>query len=512
MSEGTPLLAAASSESLETTTPSYLTLPDDLENVVRDESPVDAPPGTVEWKAVRIEGVTLFKLAWPVVGTYVVGFMNNIAPLLTLGHLSTKYLAAISLTTMTANITAYSIGSGLSTALDTLCSQAFTGSADRHALGRHLQRSIVTVFLLAIPIFTLWSFCEPILLALGQDPEVARLSGFFIKYLMPGLIPQLLYNSILRYLQAQGIMKASFYIMLLSVPVNIAMQYLFVHGALSIGPQGAPLATSLTYILDFICMVLYASYVRGYECWGGWEWREALDVKKIYIYLSLGLPGIIMVCSEWWAFELVALAAGVLGDTYLAAQTIILNTCALTYMFPMGMGIATSTRVGNCLGANLPFRARNAAIAGYSLGFVLASVNFATLLTIRNVWGYVYTADETVVQLVAEVLPIAALFQLNDGLGALGNGVFRGCGRQKLGGMLNLTAYYVLGLPLGALFTFHFKMGLEGIWLGLTTGIFIVSFSQLYINLMQTNWPEMAKKALQLVRTHSEPRDLVSDE
>jgi MATE family multidrug resistance protein len=486
-------------------------MPQDLESrpllVEEEQEEIEEPQ--VEWAAIRKECDTLFSMAWPVIGTYVISYVNNVAPLLTLGHLSTKYLAAISLATMTANITGFSIGFGLNSALDTLCSQAFTGSDDPKALGKHLQRGIVISFLLAIPVLILWAFCEPILLLLHQDPEVARLSGIFIRWLMPGLIPQLLYNCILRYLQGQRIMKASFYISLVCVPINVALQYLLVHGALAIGPEGAPIATSITYFLNFIMIGFYAAYFEGYETWGGWSMNEAFDMRQLYIFLSLGIPGVMMTCSEWWAFEVVALLAGILGDQYLAAQTIILNTCGLTYMVPMGLAIATSTRVGNSLGANLPYTTRNVAISGYIIGFVLASFNCIALLLVRNVWGYVYSNDETVVKMVADVLPMAAFFQLNDGLGALGGGILRGCGRQNLGAYLNLSAYYIFGLPIGAFFTFYLSWGLSGIWAGLSIGILICSFSQLYIILWTTNWPEMASKALALVRTHSSSSGLV---
>lgn len=95
-------------------------------------------------------------------------------------------------------------------------------------------------------------------------------------------------------------------------------------------------------------------------------------------------------------------------------------------MIPMSLGIATSTRIGNSLGANLPFTSRNVAVSGYVLGFLFAGFNCVVLLSIKDVWGRVYSSDETVVKLVSQVIPLAALFQLNDGLGAVGSGVLRG--------------------------------------------------------------------------------------
>ena len=285
----------------------------------------------IDYRAVASESKKLIKLAIPVMGTYILSFINVMLPLLTLGHLGTKYLAAISLTTMTANITGFSVGQGFATALDTLCSQAYTGSQDRHALGKHLQRSVVVMLFLCMPITLIWIFTEPILLGLGQDPEISRLSGIFILYLLPGLFPYLVFQCVQKYLQAQGIMRASFYITLIVTPINIALQFFFVQST-SLKAVGAPLATSITNILLSVGLVLYTIYVDGYQCWDKIDFKEALDWQRIKIFLQFGGPGVIMLCSEWWAFEIVALLAGLIGDEYLAAQSIMLNTASLCFM------------------------------------------------------------------------------------------------------------------------------------------------------------------------------------
>lgn len=451
------------------------------------------------------ETLILLKLSVPVIGSYFLSYFNNMIPILTMGHLGTQYLAAISLTTMTANISGFSIGYGLATALDTLCSQAFTASTDKSALGKHLQRSFLVITLASLPILLLWAFTEKILLFLGQDPEISRLSAHFMLYMMPGLLPQLYYSCILRYLQAQSIMAASLIITLISVPINVLLQILLVYGINgvgAIGPQGACLATSITYFINFVMISVYAAYFEGYECWGGWSLREMFDFQQIVIFLNLGIPGVLMMCSEWWAFEVVALVAGLLGDEYLAAQTIMLNTGGLTYMVPMSLGIATSTRIGNALGSNLAQTSRAIANSAFLLGLGFSTINCLALLSVKDVWGRVYSSDQAVVELVSSVIPLAAFFQLADGLGAVASGILRGSGRQKVGAWLNLTGYYLFGLPLGLLFTFTFHMGLNGIWLGLTLGMIYCVCVEYYL-IQTTDWQEMCRAALALVRTHS---------
>jgi MATE family multidrug resistance protein len=130
------------------------------------------------------------------------------------------------------------------------------------------------------------------------------------------------------------------------LPINVALQWLLVWSDYSIGVKGAPIATSISNILITVALCFYIANSKSGSHWGGWDASEAFNFDKIKIFLSLGIPGVIMTCAEWWAFEIVALAAGVLGEDYLAVQSVIINTTALTYMFPLGLSVATTIRVG----------------------------------------------------------------------------------------------------------------------------------------------------------------------
>lgn len=176
-------------------------------------------------------------------------------------------------------------------------------------------------------------------------------------------------------------------------------------------------------------------------------------------------------------------------------------------MNAIGAAIATSTRIGNCLGANESRNARNAAFSAMCLALILGGINCSLLMTVRNVWGYIFTSDVETVLIVSSVLPLVAAFQFVDCLGAVSGGILRGCGRQKLGAVLNFSAYYILGLPLSVTFTFKFGMGLVGLWLGLIVGQVIVATVALGI-ITNTNWVEQAKNAKELMDSQA---DLFAD-
>jgi MATE family multidrug resistance protein len=389
----------------------------------------------------------------------------------------------------------------MASALDTLCSQSFTGSEDQTSLGKHLQRGLVVSFLVCVPISCLWFFAEPVFLLFGQQKEISNLAGTFARWMIPGLYPLFVNECLRRYLQAQGIMKPSMYITFFAAILSVFLQWLLVWSDINVGFVGAPLSCSIVNIFIPVATIGYIYFFEGKDQWGGWEWKEAFDGPKIWEMIKLGVPGVIMIASEWLAFEAVALAAGILGDDVLAAQTIVLNTCTLLYMVPMGLSVATTTRIGNVLGANLPKLAKKVAYTALIFSVLTATLNSSFILIARRHWGYLFTSDERVVELVANILPLAALYQISDNTGAMGGAAIRGCGLQRWGAYINLSCYYLVGIPLGLLLTFHYDLGLFGLWVGISLGLFLVSTIQLII-LFRLNWEKEAIKAIKRVNSN----------
>ncbi|KAJ3259967.1 hypothetical protein HK103_001477 [Boothiomyces macroporosus] len=373
-----------------------------------------------EWqfnlKTFGVEAKSIFNLAWPVTFTNLLNFSITSASVFSLGHVGTEYLAACSLALMLCNVSGMGVAQGLASALDTLCTQAYTGSSDKHALGKHLQRGLVVCFLACIPIACLWTFSEQLMLLLGQDPQVSAISGMFTRWMLIGLYPLFVNECLRRYLQAQ----------------------------VAIGPHGAPLATSLVNIFIPLVTILYIQFIEGKECWGGFDFKEAFDGRQLWEFTKLGVPGVAMICSEWLAFEACAIAAGLLGNAPLAAQSAVLNTCALLYMIPLGLAVATTTRIGNCLGSSLPNGAKRVAWSALICSLISASVNATFLLSVRSFWGTLFSSDEQVIGLVKDIFPLAALYQIAESTGVTAGAGIRGCGLQRYGAMFNLTGYSII--------------------------------------------------------------------
>lgn len=264
-------------------------------------------------------------------------------------------------------------------------------------------------------------------------------------------------------------MRPGTYVLLITSPLNAALNYLFCY-TFDIGLLGAPIATGISYWVSFGLLLLYARFIAGSECWGGWS-RSAFHNMGIFAHLAF--MGIIHVGSEWWAFEVVALAAGRLGTISLAAQSVIMTADQVLNTIPFGLGVAASVRVGGLLGAKDSRGAARAAHTAATLSVLLGLVVLVVLMATRNHFAKIFNDDEQVVRLTAEVLPYVALFQIADGLNGSCGGSLRGMGRQHVGAAVNLISYYCGALPFGIWLAFH-GWGLTGLWVGQCVALYLV--------------------------------------
>ncbi|KAI0110884.1 MATE efflux family protein [Nemania sp. FL0031] len=434
----------------------------------------------------------LARAAIPVILAYTLQNSLQTASVLIVGRLSPEALATAAFSYMFAMATAWLVALGGTTALDTLASSSFTGSQDRHDLGILLQRGLFVLTIIYAIIATIWAFSEPLFRALGQEEFICVQSSRFLQILIPGGLGYVWFEAMKKYLQAQEIYKPGTYVLLITSPLNMLLNWLFVH-KFGIGLYGAPMATGISYWVSFLLLVAYAAFVRGHECWGGLNPKRA--ISHLWPFTRLTLLGIVHVGTEWWAFEIVALAAGRLGTIPLAAQSVIMTADQIINTIPFGLGVATSSRIGNLLGAQRPRDAARAAHCAAVLSVLNGTIILAILMGTKDVFGTLFSDDQRVVRLVGQVMPYVALFQIADGLNGSCGGVLRGMGRQWVGALVNLVSYYGGALPMGIYLAFH-GWGLGGLWFGNCLALYIVGALQ-WVIVGLSKWDKEAKRAIE---------------
>ncbi|KAJ3730928.1 mate-domain-containing protein [Lentinula guzmanii] len=463
------------------------------------------------FKLIWTESLIVMKYAVPIFGINILEYSLVVVSVLSIGHISTTALAAITIGEMSVNVTGLSIIMGFASALDTVLPSAWT--SDRPELvGLWTQRMMLIVTLTLLPIITLWLNAEAVLLKLNQEPEVARLAALYLRWMCVG-IPAFTFNCVSRrYLQCQGLFSVPTRIIIVVAPINVLLNYMLVWGpsATRLGFIGAPIATSISYYLLSLSYIIYGVFWVDRKAWypltisnlqGVFGWRN------LGFLFKLGLAGVGQTVSEWWAWDIVALVASQLGsDVVLASQSILVVTSSITWQGPFALGIAASIRIGNLLGERDSLRAGAAAKGVVAVGFAIAGLMSILLLAFRNSFAYLFNNDPEVVSTVASIIPILAAFQIFDATAGITSGILRARSKQVLGAVLNISAYYVFGIPFGIYLAFSSSthLGLAGLWVGLTVALVYCAGFGLAMSVWTPDWEKEAEKVEKRVEREGE--------
>jgi len=426
----------------------------------------------------RSEVRKLASLSLPVAAAQLSMMMLGFVDTVMVGRVSVEAIGAAAL----ANVWVFGtimVSNGVVFGIDPLVAQAH-GARDGRGAALAFQRGVVLALLFSIPVMGLWLVTEEFLLFTGQDPELARSAQVYIAVQIPSVPFFLVYSALRQYLQGREIMRPAMWVLLIANVFNAAVNWVLIFGHAgfpALGLLGAGIATALTRIVMLLGLALWVRAFRLERgAWVPWS-REAVDPAALRIIARIGFPVAIQIAFEIWAFSGAALLAGRLGVVALAAHTIALNMAALTFMVPLGISQGTTTRVGNLIGAGEPRHSQRSAWIALGMGAAVMAAAAFCFVVFRAWLPRIYTSDPDVIALCASILPIAAAFQVFDGVQVVGCGVLRGTGRTRPAAVFNGIGYWVLGLPGGAWLAFVGGWGLAGIWWGLCFGLAVVATS-----------------------------------
>ncbi|KAI5328821.1 PREDICTED: DETOXIFICATION [Prunus dulcis] len=445
-----------------------------------------------------IEAKCIANIAFPMVLTGLLLYSRTMISMLFLGRLGELALAGGSLAIGFANITGYSVLSGLAMGMEPICGQAY-GAKRFKLLGLTLQRTVILLLLTSIPIALLWFNMKRILLSCGQQDDIATQAKSYIFYSLPDLIAQSLLHPLRIYLRSQSITVPLTFCATLAILLHIPINYLLVC-VLNLGIKGVALSGVWSNVNLVGSLIFYIAISGVYKkTWGGFS-KECFKGWKSL--MNLAIPSCISVCLEWWWYEIMILLCGLLlnPQATVASMGILIQTTGLIYIFPSSLSFGVSTRVGNELGANRPERAQLATIVGLSYSFILGFSALLFAVTVRNIWASMYTQDSEIITLTSMVLPIIGLCELGNCPQTTGCGVLRGAARPKLGANINLGCFYLVGMPVAVWLGFFAGFDFRGLWLGLLAAQGSCVVTMLFV-LARTNWELQAQRAKELTGT-----------
>ncbi|KAJ3533970.1 hypothetical protein NM208_g7751 [Fusarium decemcellulare] len=408
----------------------------------------------------------------PLVATYLLQYSFSVITTFAAGHLGQDDLAAASVGVTTMNIAGLAIFEGMATVLDTLCAHAY-GAGNKTGVGLHVQRMLLLMAVVSIPVGALW-ICSPAILSIFLKQEyLAVKAGSFLRVSLIGLPGYASFEAGKRFLQAQGDFNTGLCILVICAPANALLSWLFAfHFGLGLdgAALGAALANSLRPILLFLCILFKKS---SHQCWPGLS-RRAL--KGWGSMLRLSAAGSAVTLAEWAAFEILTFSTSYLSTTHLAAQTILTTTSVVMWHIPFSFSVGVSTRIGHLIGAGLVSAARRATIL-YAILFVAIGLFDATVLfSLRNYIGPIFSTDPSIHHLASNTMFAVAAFQIVDATICGCNGILRGLAKQSFAAWVVFFINYVGAVPLAIWLELGpWRMGLDGVWIGLGSGLAVIA-------------------------------------
>ncbi|WP_026839511.1 MATE family efflux transporter [Gillisia sp. JM1] len=411
-------------------------------------------------------------IAFPIMmgqlGHVLVGLADN----LMIGQLGAAELAAVSLGNSLVFI-ALSLGIGFSFAITPLIAEA-DGAGNIEKGRSYFHHGVMLCTVNGVALFLLLLLAKPILYHLDQPPEVVALAIPYLEIVAFSMIPLMIFQAYKQFADGLSQTKYAMYATLLANVVNVIFNFLLIYGVWifpRLELEGAAIGTLISrfFMLWFLWEVLRKKKkFKQYFVWSKNEFFKLAIFKRIF---ALGFPTALQMFFEVAIFTGTIFLAGMLGTNSQAANQIALNLASMTFMIAVGLGVTATIRVGNQKGLHNYKELRRIAFSTFLLVFLIEAV-FAILFILMKDWLPTFYIDNVdVIVLASQLLVVAALFQLSDGLQVVILGALRGLQDVKIPTLICFVAYWIIGFPVSIYYGKAENLGSMGIWLGLLAGL-----------------------------------------
>ncbi|EYU32147.1 hypothetical protein ABFS82_02G165500 [Erythranthe guttata] len=394
---------------------------------------------------------------------------------------------------------------GMASALETLCGQAF-GAGEIKMLGVYMQRSWIILTSACVCLLPLYIFSTQILKLLGQRNDLADIAGRFSLYIIPQMFSLAINFPTQKFLQAQSKVGILAWVGFFFLVLHVAILFLFVR-VFKWGLAGAAVAYDISAWGIALAQVVY---IVGWcqDSWCGLSW---LAFKEMWAFVRLSIASAIMLCLEIWYFMSIIVLTGHLEEPVLAvgSLSICMNLNGWEGMLFIGVNAAISVRVSNELGSGHPRAAKYSVFVTVFESLLIGLLSMVLIIATKDHFAILFTDSERMQKAVSDLAYLLAITMVLNSIQPVISGVAVGGGWQGLVAYINLTCYYIIGLPIGFFLGYKTDLGVQGIWMGMIFGTFLQTVILLII-VWKTNWNEEVEQASERMRKWG-GQDLDSD-
>lgn len=420
------------------------------------------------------------------------------------GHFAgTVQLAAVSLVNSLFMLILV-LGLGISYGLTPLIAQA-NGGDNKVECGKLISNSLLINLIASVILYSLVLVVYYFVIDhLKQSPDVVMHAKPYLMFMGVSIFPLMIFQVFKQFTEGLGFTKQAMLISIWGNVINVILGIIFVKGMFGIKPMGVSgvgLSTLIDRILMAIAMGAYVFNSKNFKAYLTEFKLFSFDFSRIKKITKLGAPVALQYSFEISAFSGAGILIGSIGKVEQAAHFTALSLAAFTYMLATGIANAATIKTGNNFGSKNFGPLRLSAIASYHIVIVFMSFTALIFMLANNYLPYIYTSDPTVITIAAQLLILAGFFQLFDGTQVVGLGVLRGLGDVNMPTFITFLSYWVIGIPVGYILGIELKMGVEGIWYGLTFGLLTASV------LLFIRFQNRTKKLVASIKT--EPHQVV---
>ncbi|MNK23412.1 Multidrug resistance protein MdtK [compost metagenome] len=355
------------------------------------------------------------------------------------------------------------------------------GRRDRNQVDYNVMQALLLSFVVSIVVLIGGSIAlDPILSSMGLEPKVQHVAHYFLVAIGTGIIPLFGYTVLRSFIDSIGQTRISMTITLLSLPINVLVNYLLIFGKMGfprLGGIGSGVASAFTYWCIFILAVVI---VRKSEAFSEYQmlrkWYK-ISFSKWKELLKIGVPIGFAIFFETAVFAAVTLFMSQYDTKTIAAHQAALNFASTLYMIPLSICLSLTILVGFETGAARLRDAKQYANLGIGTAAGMSIVTAIILLVFQNGVASLYSDEPAVIELTKHFLIYAIFFQLSDAIAAPIQGALRGYKDVNSPFLLAFIAYWVIGLPLGYVLANYTSQGPYGYWLGLISGLAVAAVS-----------------------------------